>query len=414
MFNKNTAVSGKVHLLTAVISLLFLGVVYAWSIFRTPLQQLIPSITSTDLSLTFTLSMIFFCLGGLLSSCTDKFFGIRGKILFAMAVIVTGLLLMSTLHTKTPLAALQIHLYYGVLLGCGVGFAYIPIISTTIKKFPDKAGLISGILTMSYGFGSITIGIFVNKLEQTYGITTSFFVLALLFILPLTITSYILSLGVKENKDESANQNNFNTTKNFNEAIDKSDFSPKQMLQHKFFTYFIVWDILICSVAFLVISNAAQIAQYFDAPAVIGLVITLANGIARIIYGKIFDARGRMAAMLGGSFALFFAGLLFILGLQFSITTAGILALILTGAAFGSTPSISSAVIKQQFGSHYYSANLSIANLQIAISASLSSIFQIFFKAHSAQSFAAIYALILVFGIFAVYISIVLKKFERK
>lgn len=413
MLNKNIAVSGKVHLLTAVISLLFLGVVYAWSIFRTPLQQLLPNITSTDLSLTFTLSMIFFCLGGLLSSCVDRFLGIRGKILFAMTVIVIGLLLMSTLHTQSSAAALKIHLYYGVLLGCGVGFAYIPIISTTVKKFPNKAGLVSGILTMSYGFGSITIGIFVNKLEQIYGITASFFLLALIFILPLAITACILNLEVKENKNETANKKTFNTTETFNTTTDKSDFSPKQMLTHKFFIGFAIWDILICSVAFLIISNAAQISQYFGAPAVIGLVITLANGIARIIFGKIFDSKGRKAAMLGGSFALFFAGLFFILGLKFNITATGIMALILMGAAFGSTPSISSAVIKQQFGSRYYSTNLSIINLQIAISASLSSIFQNYFKAESAQSFASIYTLILIFGIFAIYVSIILKKFER-
>ncbi len=413
MLNKNISVSEKVYLLTAVISLLFLGVVYAWSIFRTPLQQLLPSITSTDLSLTFTLSMIFFCLGGLLSSFVDKFLDIKGKILFAMTAIVIGLLLMSTLHTQSSVAALKIHLYYGVLLGCGVGFAYIPIISTTVKKFPNKAGLVSGILTMSYGFGSITIGVFVNKLEQIYGITTSFFLLALIFILPLTITAFILNLKVKKNKDKNANNKTFNITKTSNIITDKSDFSPRQMLTHNFFIGFALWDILICSVAFLIISNAAQISQYFGAPAVIGLVITLANGIARIIFGKIFDSMGRTTAMLGGSFALFFAGLLFILGLKFNITTMGIIALILTGAAFGSTPSISSAVIKQQFGSRYYSTNLSIINLQIAISASLSSIFQSYFKAESAQSFAAIYTLILVFGILTIYVSIILKKFER-
>ena len=43
--------------------LLFCGLIYAWSLFRTPFQVIFPQWSVSQLSMTFTVSMVFFCLG---------------------------------------------------------------------------------------------------------------------------------------------------------------------------------------------------------------------------------------------------------------------------------------------------------------------------------------------------------------
>ena len=46
--------------------LLMSGMVYAWSVFSSAIGAEFPSWSKASLSLTFTLVMVFFCLGGLI------------------------------------------------------------------------------------------------------------------------------------------------------------------------------------------------------------------------------------------------------------------------------------------------------------------------------------------------------------
>ena len=51
------------QLILGTLTMLLLGLIYAWSIFREPLLESFPMWSMADISLTFTVSMIMFCLG---------------------------------------------------------------------------------------------------------------------------------------------------------------------------------------------------------------------------------------------------------------------------------------------------------------------------------------------------------------
>ena len=61
----------------SVIAMLFAGIIYAWSILKVPFSEEF-GWTAEQLSLNFTLTMCFFCLGGLLGSFLSKKIGVVG------------------------------------------------------------------------------------------------------------------------------------------------------------------------------------------------------------------------------------------------------------------------------------------------------------------------------------------------
>ena len=62
------------YIAVGVVAMLFAGVLYAWSILKSPLAAEF-GWGASDLALNFTLAMTFFCFGGLLGAKLSKKFG---------------------------------------------------------------------------------------------------------------------------------------------------------------------------------------------------------------------------------------------------------------------------------------------------------------------------------------------------
>eukprot|EP00049_Salpingoeca_infusionum_P011325 m.195798 g.195798 ORF g.195798 m.195798 type:complete len:648 (+) comp14899_c1_seq5:2470-4413(+) len=57
---------------------------------------------------------------------------------------------------------------FGVISGIGVGLAYVPPVSTLIRWFPDKRGLVTGLTVMGFGGGALIAGPAMNILRQKF------------------------------------------------------------------------------------------------------------------------------------------------------------------------------------------------------------------------------------------------------
>ena len=135
-----------------VLVLLFAGLVYAWSVLSGPIGVFFEEWSSTQLSFTFTLCMMFFCLGGLLTGFISDKIGPKVMLKLSAVLFLLGFFIVSRSNS-----IITLYLGYGVLAGVASGFAYNSILGNVTKFFPDCPGLISGILLMGFGFGSFII-----------------------------------------------------------------------------------------------------------------------------------------------------------------------------------------------------------------------------------------------------------------
>ena len=82
-----------------VIAMLFAGVLYAWSILKSPLSTEF-SWRQSELALNFTLAMTFFCTGGLLGSNLSKKAGHRLALIVSGVFSALGFILTAFLQLK--------------------------------------------------------------------------------------------------------------------------------------------------------------------------------------------------------------------------------------------------------------------------------------------------------------------------
>ncbi len=351
----NTKTNRWVILIMGMIILLFLGLIYGWSIFRAPLSEFFPEWNTSQMSMAFTVSMIFFCLGGFFSGQMLKRVSHKVMLTGAAAVLFIGFFGVSLLDTgDSGKSLIMLYLLYGVLGGGGVGIGYNCVISTVNKWFTDKAGLASGVMMMGFGLGGIVLGGVVNVLIGSVGLFSTFKILAVAIAVILLLG--VLLLKTPQAKVQAGASAGF---------IDEENLSPSQMMKKASFWFFVVWCILLNSAGLLVINNAATIAVAFGAPAVLGLIVSVCNGAGRVLIGEIFDRAGRKTSMLLNTIFVCAAGVLLLLGDMSTAAIVIIVGLLFTGLGYGGTPTLSSAFIMKQFGPKFYPVNFSICNFSL-------------------------------------------------
>jgi OFA family oxalate/formate antiporter-like MFS transporter len=165
---------------------LCLGSIYAWSVFRLPLQTLF-SVNATESLVPFILFLALFAFvmpvaGGPLDRYGPKRLTILGGI-----VVGIGWILGSLSSNMTILAVT-----YGIIGGAGVGIAYNAPISVAARWFPDRRGLAVGATVLGFGISPIVTAPLANYLISLYGplatmmyLGVAFLVIIILLGLPL-------------------------------------------------------------------------------------------------------------------------------------------------------------------------------------------------------------------------------------
>ena len=359
-----------VRAIVGVIILLMAGLIYSWTVMSKTIGAS-RDWTASQLSVTFTIVMAFFCLGSLIGGILSKKIKPRFYILASGVFFFLGFLIASFTGDGPAL----LYIGFGVFCGLGAGFAYNGVMGSISPWFPDKQGLISGILLMGFGFSSFIIGKVFAAVAPSDGTDTwqsVYLVMGIIIIILMVICSFFVARPGEDYAAPAAK----NTKKVVREPA--SEMKTVQMLKQPTFWLFYVWAIMVSAAGLALVGQASGIASQVGTTVsdgtiatVVGL-ISIVNGVSRIIYGALYDKIGYKLTMLLDMVSFIVTAVILILALSTNSFVLIIIGFICGGFAYGGVTPMQSALISDFYGRTYYSTNFSVVvtNLMIGSFAS--------------------------------------------
>lgn len=350
-------------MVVGVIAMLFAGVLYAWSILKSPLSVEF-GWGASELALNFTLAMTFFCIGGLLGAQISKRAGHRIALLASGVLSAAGFMLTATLGGGS---VLLLYLTYGVLAGVGIGIAYNVVIATVSAWFPDKKGLCSGCLMMGFGASALVLGNLADAMfKSTAGWRVTYVVLGAAILAVIALAGIIL-------KKPSADVVLPQATKKSAVADEtqKEELTSKQMLCRPTFWMAFLCISFLAAVGSSVISFAKDLALSVKAPEALAVslvgILSVCNGVGRILTGAIFDVIGCRKTMICANILTIFAAAVTLGAVSAGSLVLCIFGVCLTGLSYGACPTITASFTSSHFGMKHFSSNMALMTFTVMV-----------------------------------------------
>lgn len=135
--------------------LLFLGLIYAYSVLLAPLKVEF-GWSVAQMTLVFALSICSFTLGSLAVGPLVRAKKNAVALLAGAAMLAVGFL--GTAFASGGVALYMAYAAYGVAASFGIGWVYNVVIPTVTSWFPDKCGFAQGVCLMGFGAGGFVLG----------------------------------------------------------------------------------------------------------------------------------------------------------------------------------------------------------------------------------------------------------------
>ncbi len=344
MRRTNSYIHPSLIVAAGTLIMLVLGVAYVWGVYVDPLIEEF-GWSGAQASLPFSIFLLLYTIGMILGGWLQDLYGPR-PVCLAGAVIFSSGYLLSGFSTGLIFLCLT----YGVLGGLGTGFAYVTPVTTVVKWFPERKGLMSGLVIFGFGAGSFILSPLANFIIEVYGWQTAFLSLGVGFLGLTTLASTVMVLPPKKLMDE-------NKENNVHESM--MNLTPLETVQTS--TFWLAWTAWFLALT-VGLGTMGHVVYYAEgtgvqpmAAAFILSVIAVFNGLGRVSMGAISDEVGHLlllglACLAMGSSAVMF-------NLSAGLTWAFYLSGVVFGLAFGALLILYPVVTSDLFGIENMGAN---------------------------------------------------------
>ena len=275
-----------------------LGILYSWSVFRPPLEQL-HGWTRAQSVMPYRYSLLAFAAGMIVAGFWQDRRGPRvvasvGGVLLALGCFIAGML-------HETVSGLVIG--YGLVAGVGVGFAYVTPIAMCVKWFPDRRGMIVGLAVMGFGLGPLVFGPWLEWMigkdvaAMSATIPHTFFVLSAVFLVGVVGAAQFYAVPPPGWKPAG--------WAGGAAGVNLIEMKAGEMVRT--WRFYVLWGLyfLGTSVGLTAIGEASPLLReaakggaVMSAGAGLG-VMSIFNGLGRLAWGGVSDRLGRLPAVLG-------------------------------------------------------------------------------------------------------------------
>jgi MFS transporter, OFA family, oxalate/formate antiporter len=300
-------------LILSVTIMVCLGGVYGFSVYIPPLMaEHALSATQTQVIFGFTITSfaVIFVVAGIIL----KKIGPRSSAMISAGLFCAGYLMASFSKGNFYLILAGL----GILSGASIGFGYVSSLTTPLKWFPKKKGLITGISVAGFGAGAVLLTQLVNfMLSRAIPVLVIFRIIALGY----GAVVFLCALAIRLPKTASK----VNGT-----------FDLKDLLKDK-----IVWVLLVVMflgtlAGLIIVGSIKPIGLAFGLSDFIATLaisfFAIGNALGRIIWGKLTDILGGERSI---TFSLIFTSIAILFLLGVSTSASFIIVAFLIGMGFG-------------------------------------------------------------------------------
>lgn len=182
----------------AIIIMICIGGVYAWSIFVPPLTANY-NLTTVETQIVFGFTIAVFSIAMIFAGKIERKYGPKISTFIGMILFVAGYLIASVSNGNIFFIIAGI----GVLSGAGIAFCYISALISPVKWFPNKKGLITGVVAAGFGGGAIILSNIVELLLiKKVDVLEIFSDIGLVYGTIILISLFFLSSPKTEESDE--------------------------------------------------------------------------------------------------------------------------------------------------------------------------------------------------------------------
>lgn len=327
------------------------GSAYIWSVFQPEAMERF-TLASASASQPFNVFMAFFVLGNISGGKLQQKIGTRLTILGGSFLMCLGFLL--TAYIPTNMGFL-ISITYGIMGGTGAGAAYNALIAGTQKWFPDKRGMVTGIIICTVGAPGLIMTPILNTYITKFGFTVAMEIVAIIYFVICfgfgwMITSppegYMADYVAPVKKSTAVTK-----------SLSTKNFTTKEMLHTRQY-YLVTGAMLLSVIAYFLINpmlkSLGMTRGLSEAVAITGIMISsILNVCGRLVAPWISDRFGRKQVLV----ALFTISMCSVLTLIFAQGTLFLILVAFISFSYGGFFGIFPVIVAEYFGPKYSGMN---------------------------------------------------------
>jgi MFS family permease len=333
-----------VYVFLSILLMMIYGTVYSWSIFRVAVEDYFNIGTALS-GLPYMMFLLFYAISMLIGGKFIEKYPPNRILIFGGLFICLG-----WIFSSISIGIVSLTISYGVVIGFGVGISYGVPIYVMAKWFPNKKGMIVGLVLAGFGLSPLLTAPLGRWLIYNSGLKATFLYYGIIFGVLIPLISILIRIPVLDKLEQKEDKK---------VLVNKTAMTKTKSFKYAYICFFIgtLIGLTIIGLTNNVGTNVIGIGA--NDVAIMMVVFAIFNGIGRPLFGWMTEKYGTIKSM-GFSYVLIIIASICMLFANEGSTIVYIIAFSILWLNLGAWLAIAPIMTMKLYGMESYSENYGI------------------------------------------------------